>query len=112
MTSKVVRRAQLLCKDCYDCDVTLSNMKGLDFAQRFVPFYQSHLGLPPENIRVAEIKANPEQSKHLDTATVSLLGSSGGTKKLDLDFCQLRSEEYGEGSRIPTEIVCAFSRSA
>jgi tRNA nucleotidyltransferase (CCA-adding enzyme) len=83
-------------------------MKGLDFATRFVPFYQSYFGLPPDNIRVAEIKANPEQSKHLDTATVSLLGQGGDAshpRKLDLDFCQLRSEEYAEGSRIPTDVV-------
>lgn len=49
--------------------------------------------------RVAKIDANPLQSKHLETATVPVLGFS-------VDFVQLRGGEvYDEGSRIPNAIV-------
>ena len=44
---------------------------------------------------VAVIMANPEQSKHLETATMRVLG-------LPLDFVDLRQEEYSSTSRIPT----------
>lgn len=46
----------------------------------------------------AKIARNPEQSKHLETAMVNVLG-------LDIDLVNLRSEVYAEGSRIPTEVV-------
>lgn len=40
------------------------------------------------------IPANPEQSKHLETATMQLHG-------LSLDLVNLRSETYSSASRIP-----------
>ena len=40
------------------------------------------------------IAANPDQSKHLETATMHLCG-------LSLDLVNLRSETYTETSRIP-----------
>ena len=43
-------------------------------------------------------QANPEQSKHLETARVLVLGQW-------VDFTNLRTETYTEGSRIP---VAAF----
>lgn len=46
---------------------------------------------------LAKISANPEQSKHLETARVRI-------GKFDIDFVQLRVEEYAENSRIP-EVV-------
>ncbi|CAE7941303.1 CCA1, partial [Symbiodinium sp. KB8] len=45
--------------------------------------------------RVAVIQANPEQSKHLETATTKVHGK-------EVDFVNLRCEEYAEDSRIPT----------
>jgi tRNA nucleotidyltransferase (CCA-adding enzyme) len=36
---------------------------------------------------IAVIQANPEQSKHLETATVKILG-------FDVDFVNLRAETY------------------
>jgi Poly A polymerase head domain len=47
-----------------------------------------------ESQRVAVIKANPDQSKHLETATMHLHG-------LSLDLVNLRSETYSDTSRIP-----------
>lgn len=40
------------------------------------------------------IHANPEQSKHLETATVQIMG-------LWVDCVNLRSETYQQDSRIP-----------
>jgi tRNA nucleotidyltransferase (CCA-adding enzyme) len=52
--------------------------------------------------KIATIEARPDQSKHLETATTTFLG-------LDLDFVQLRSEEYGDqDSRIPSSVVSLF----
>ena len=47
---------------------------------------------------VSKVKGNPSQSKHLETAKTSILG-------VELDFVNLRDEEYAEGSRIPTNVV-------
>ena len=51
--------------------------------------------------KIAKIQANPDQSKHLETAKMHVLD-------FEIDFVQLRSEEYGHGantSRIPTNVV-------
>lgn len=47
---------------------------------------------------ISKIAQNPDQSKHLETATFKLFG-------LDIDLVNLRSEAYAENSRIPTEVV-------
>ena len=47
---------------------------------------------------ITAIEQNPEQSKHLETATFKIFG-------LDIDLVNLRSEEYAESSRIPSEVV-------
>ena len=43
---------------------------------------------------MAVISANPDQSKHLETATMQLHG-------LSIDLVNLRSETYSDSSRIP-----------
>ena len=45
--------------------------------------------------RIAVIAANPNQSKHLETATTKIHG-------LEIDFANLRHEAYTDDSRIPT----------
>ena len=47
--------------------------------------------------KVGVISANPDQSKHLETATMNIHG-------LSIDFVHLRSETYGD-SRIPEVVV-------
>lgn len=47
---------------------------------------------------ITAIEQNPDQSKHLETATFKIFG-------LNIDLVNLRSEEYAESSRIPTEVV-------
>jgi tRNA nucleotidyltransferase (CCA-adding enzyme) len=71
-------------------------MMGVAFAEHLVAFMRSKGHAMKEVIKIAR---NPEQSKHLETARVTaVLG-------YDIDFVNLRSEVYTEGSRIPSEIV-------
>eukprot|EP01063_Lacrimia_lanifica_P006650 TRINITY_DN14165_c0_g1_i1.p1 TRINITY_DN14165_c0_g1~~TRINITY_DN14165_c0_g1_i1.p1 ORF type:complete len:513 (+),score=196.62 TRINITY_DN14165_c0_g1_i1:118-1656(+) len=58
----------------------------------FIVKYQADHGLEQRHVGV--IKANPDQSKHLETATTHIYGEA-------IDFVNLRCEEYAE-SRIPT----------
>lgn len=71
---------------------------GMSFAQQFVSFC-SMKGV--ETDKLAKIESNPDRSKHLETARTTVLG-------IELDFVNLRSEEYTEDSRIPSHIVCGF----
>jgi len=55
-----------------------------------------------ESHKIAVISANPSQSKHLETATMRVLG-------VDIDFVNLRAEEvYDPNSRIPTHRTRQF----
>lgn len=90
-------RDKLLNKESNDIDIAISSMTGHDFATEFANFLQEHH--PELEIgSITKILANPEKSKHLDTATCHLL-------KLDLDFVQLRTESYATlNSRTPSAI--------
>jgi tRNA nucleotidyltransferase (CCA-adding enzyme) len=79
-----------------DIDIALENMMGVVFAEHFVSFVSSQKYLPVK--AVAKIERNPGQSKHLETGRTTVLD-------VELDFVNLRSEEYAGDSRIPTEIV-------
>jgi tRNA nucleotidyltransferase (CCA-adding enzyme) len=48
---------------------------------------------------IGVIQANPEQSKHLETATMRVPLSGG--EHVDVDFVNLRTETYASSSRIP-----------
>ena len=100
--SLAVLSRQLLYRASHDLDVATSAMSGFDFATRFVPWIdaQRNRGADDEPLKattVACISANPDQSKHLETATAKVLG-------FELDFVQLRSESYAQESRIPTVV--------
>ncbi|KAF8559413.1 poly A polymerase C-terminal region-like protein [Imleria badia] len=88
-------RDKLLDFECNDVDICLEDMMGVPFAERFVAFLseKKHVSVH----KVTKIESNPDQSKHLETARTTLFG-------IDLDFVNLRSEEYSDHSRIPTEI--------
>jgi tRNA nucleotidyltransferase (CCA-adding enzyme) len=73
-------------------------MMGWAFAEHLTEFAHSK-GV--EMGTVSKIEQNPDQSKHLETATFKILG-------LDIDLVNLRSEEYAEGSRIPTGVVRSY----
>lgn len=87
------RTPQLLGLENDDIDIALDDMKGQPFAE-----YVNRYLVEVKNERahtVGVIKANPAQSKHLETATVKIHG-------VWIDFVNLRCEEYTESSRIPT----------
>jgi hypothetical protein len=76
--------------------VALEDMMGLTFAEAFVEFVTEKKNLAAK--AVSKVESNPDQSKHLETAKTTVLNT-------ELDFVNLRSEEYAEDSRIPTEVV-------
>ncbi|OMJ85028.1 hypothetical protein SteCoe_13750 [Stentor coeruleus] len=80
-------RDKILGLESHDIDITLDNMMGEEFAKLFCQNKDiSSLG---------KVRINPEASKHLETACVRYNG-------IDLDFVNLRAENYTESSRIPT----------
>ncbi|THH30164.1 hypothetical protein EUX98_g4012 [Antrodiella citrinella] len=68
---------------------------GMPFAENLVEFCANVKKIEVE--KIAKIESNPDRSKHLETARTTILG-------LELDFVNLRSEEYAEDSRIPTQV--------
>ncbi|KAI8891339.1 poly A polymerase C-terminal region-like protein [Backusella circina FSU 941] len=70
-------------------------MMGYEFAT-YVNKYLTEQGVPTRSI--AKIDSNPEKSKHLETATTKLFDQ-------EVDFCNLRTEVYEEGSRIPSQVT-------
>lgn len=87
-----------------DVDIALDNCSGATFAERVVEALAKGLqggdgrgAALAASSTVGLIAANPEQSKHLETATMRLCG-------VEVDFVNLRSESYADAgdSRIPT----------
>ncbi|KAF8321615.1 hypothetical protein DL93DRAFT_2130122 [Clavulina sp. PMI_390] len=88
-------RDKLLGLESNDIDIALSSMMGVAFAENLVQYMESQ----GKTMRApAKVARNPDQSKHLETAMVNVLG-------FDIDVVNLRSEVYAEGSRIPSEIT-------
>ncbi|KAJ9167161.1 hypothetical protein P3X46_021831 [Hevea brasiliensis] len=85
-------RDKLLGKDCYDIDIAIDNMLGSEFVDK-VREYLLSTGEEAQGLCI--IPRNPDQSKHLETARMRLFD-------LWIDFVNLRSEDYSDGSRIPT----------
>jgi hypothetical protein len=77
-------RDKLLRRSCNDIDIALNNMSGVEFAH-CVNEYLSEHGM--ETRTIAIIQANPDQSKHLETANLRVLG-------FDIDCVNLRAECY------------------
>ena len=87
---------QLLGIESNDIDVAVQDMTGTSFANRLAEFLKSS-----KNEFVKDpitVEANPDQSKHLETAKMKLWD-------IELDLVNLRAEEYAEDSRIPNQIV-------
>ncbi|KAI3615481.1 trna nucleotidyltransferase [Moniliophthora roreri] len=87
-------RDKLLGSQSNDLDVALSNIMGFAFAEHLAEFAKNE-GMEVGSI--GKIAQNPDQSKHLETATFKVLGR-------EMDLVNLRSEEYASGSRIPTGV--------
>lgn len=85
-------RDKLLGRISGDLDLAVDDCTGAEFAQKLVSYMQqTKLG---EHSRVAVIKSNPDQSKHLETATFTVFG-------YPIDITNLRTEIYKPDSRIP-----------
>src|SRR5271169_3970275 len=87
-------RDKLLSHENADIDVAVNIATGVQFASHVESYLMSNPLQPAERFHYNTINRNVEQSKHLETATAHFMG-------LDLDFVNLRSEEYAEHSRIP-----------
>ncbi|CAF9927268.1 CCA tRNA nucleotidyltransferase, mitochondrial [Imshaugia aleurites] len=91
-------RDKLLGLSSKDIDVAISNMTGSDFGslmKQYVELPQARDNYEQDILgRVAKIEANPEKSKHLETATTKVLG-------FDIDLVNLRKETYTNDSRNP-----------
>ncbi|CAL9732851.1 CCA tRNA nucleotidyltransferase, mitochondrial [Monosporozyma unispora] len=88
-------RDKLLGQGSHDLDIAINNMSGETFAlglNEYLLENYSKYGVKPHSIH--KIDKNPEKSKHLETATTKLFN-------IEVDFVNLRSEEYTELSRIP-----------
>ncbi|SCV04290.1 LAMI_0H14928g1_1 [Lachancea mirantina] len=88
-------RDKLLGFASHDLDIAVNIMSGEQFATGLSQYLTQHhddFGIVPHSIH--KIDKNPEKSKHLETATTKLFG-------IEVDFVNLRSEEYTEDSRIP-----------
>ncbi|CDR98121.1 tRNA nucleotidyltransferase/poly(A) polymerase family domain containing protein, putative [Babesia bigemina] len=84
-------RDKLLKVESKDIDIALEHLTGVEFCNYLNAFTEKHMGF---HKTVGVVKRRPEQSKHLETATLSILG-------LNVDFVNLRSEDYADDSRIP-----------
>lgn len=95
-------RDKLLGIQSHDIDTAISNMTGFVFAtkmQEFLEHDNSGKYLSSENGEnilgnLHKVLANPDKSKHLETATTKIYG-------YDVDFVNLRKETYSEDSRNP-----------
>ncbi|KAF4646929.1 CCA tRNA nucleotidyltransferase, mitochondrial, partial [Perkinsus chesapeaki] len=84
---------KLLGKESDDIDIAVDDMSGESFAYKVKDF----LATTSPNAScssVGVVRANPDQSKHLETATLRVLDVS-------LDVNNLRTETYTQDSRIP-----------
>ena len=91
-------RDKLIGTTSHDIDIGIDNMTGFKFGTllkeyleqpEIQAFHQHAIG------NLAKIEANPDKSKHLETATTKIMG-------FDLDLVNLRKETYSEESRNPT----------
>lgn len=74
-----------------DVDVVLDRMTGAEFAHATRRHFAKQKGVL---YGMSVVKCNPAQSKHLESATMRLLGSK-------VDVVHMRDEDYTDDSRIP-----------
>lgn len=93
-------RDMLLGIESNDIDVAISTKTGMEVAILFQMYLENPAnlakhGLTDDDIgKTYKVEANPEKSKHLETATMRVCG-------IDLDFVNLRKEVYKDDSRTP-----------
>lgn len=92
-------RDKLTGQESDDIDVMVVGLSGAMFAE----LVTRHLGVKGPHV----VRANPDASKHMETAGVSIPLPDG--RKVEIDFAMARTEVYHEDSRIP-EIKPATAR--
>ncbi|GKT32306.1 hypothetical protein ADUPG1_006488 [Aduncisulcus paluster] len=96
-------RDKIMKKPSKDIDIAIDNMMGQEFAEYCNRYMSEVQHLEPSKIGV--IAANPDQSKHLETACIVIHGK-------ELDLVNLRCETYAKDSRIPTISIGTPSEDA
>ena len=71
----------------HDIDFALENIKGEDFIKQAHEYFRGKTQVRGFGVT----KLNPEKSKHLETATIEIMG-------MWIDVVNLRGESFGEGS--------------
>ena len=93
-------RDKLLNIESHDIDTAINVMTGHSFALKLKKYLEDEQNLKRHSMVAEEvgslhkILANPEKSKHLETATTKVLS-------FDIDFVNLRKETYSDDSRNP-----------
>ncbi|KAK1840857.1 tRNA nucleotidyltransferase [Colletotrichum chrysophilum] len=93
-------RDKLLGIESHDIDTAINVMTGYTFSQKMRDYCddlenrRKHNISPDDLGSIHKIAANPDKSKHLETATCRIFG-------LDVDFVNLRKETYTQDSRNP-----------
>jgi tRNA nucleotidyltransferase/poly(A) polymerase/predicted kinase len=95
-------RDKLLGKQPKDIDLMVDNVGGPEFAKIVTDF----IGLSGPHT----IKANPDQSKNLETSRMYIPLSSGA--KLEIDVAKARQDVYQDKSRIPTIVPATAEEDA
>ncbi|GKT45497.1 CCA tRNA nucleotidyltransferase, mitochondrial [Colletotrichum spaethianum] len=94
-------RDKLLGIESHDVDTAINVMTGYAFSLELRDYCAQNEHIKKHNIgpddmgSLHKIAANPDKSKHLETATTRMFG-------LDVDFVNLRKETYTQESRNPT----------
>ncbi|KAF7684769.1 CCA tRNA nucleotidyltransferase, mitochondrial [Astathelohania contejeani] len=86
-------RDKLMGYACYDIDVALDTLSGIEFATGLREYFHKELG----GRGIGVIRSNPDKSKHLETAAMIIDG-------VFVDFLNLRTESYAD-SRIPISSI-------
>ncbi|CAK7266154.1 CCA tRNA nucleotidyltransferase, mitochondrial [Sporothrix epigloea] len=93
-------RDKLLGETSHDIDTAINAMTGFAFARQMQAFCADpdntarHGMMETDLGSLHKVEANPDKSKHLETATVRIFG-------MDVDFVNLRKETYAADSRNP-----------
>lgn len=86
-------RDKLLGNESHDIDIAINHLSGEEFTSALLEYI--HAYVPQLKMgSLHKIKKNPAKSKHLETCTTKLFG-------LDVDFVNLRNEQYTSDSRVP-----------
>ncbi|RAL65761.1 hypothetical protein DID88_005426 [Monilinia fructigena] len=93
-------RDKLLGIQSHDIDTAINVMTGYNFSLKMKEYLENAENLKKHELEAKDVKklykiaANPEKSKHLETATTNIF-------QFDVDFVNLRKESYTEDSRNP-----------